>query len=125
MPNVLALRVPVRLQEVSDNGGRAALYQRIRDRVKQVPGVTAVGVVTHIPLSGSDDDGRLRDRPFEGAVVRAVRELSGGHARYFDSLRIPILQGRDFTDVGRRQVAAGDRRRRDAGASRRFRTSRT
>src|SRR6185503_1289080 len=52
-PNVLTLRVPFDFQRYTSRSARAALYQRIRDRVKQVPGVTDVGIVTHIPLSGS------------------------------------------------------------------------
>jgi predicted permease len=97
--NVLTFRVPYDFRRYPSNGARAQLYQRIRDRVKQVPGVTAVGVVTHIPLSGSVMmDGYETDLSKEPSFepYANYQAVSPG---YFESLRIPLLQGRDFTDV--------------------------
>ena len=104
--------------EHPSNGARAALYQRIRDRVSRCPASTAVGVVTHIPLSGSDDDGRLRDGPVEGAVVRAVRELPGGHARVLrQRCGFRSCRGATSRTSKTRKSQPVDHRRRDAGAS--------
>ena len=77
---------------------RAALYQRIRDRVRQVPGVMEAGVVTHLPLSGSTMmDGYEADLSKETSFGQ-VANYQGVTPGYFRTLRIPILQGRDFTD---------------------------
>ncbi len=75
------------------------LFQRIRDRVAEVPGVTAAGVISHLPLSGStlmagyDTDLSRRELSFDtNANYQAVAP------GYFSAMRIPILDGRDFTD---------------------------
>ena len=97
-PNVLALRVPYDFRKYPNNAARAQLYQRIRDRVKQVPGVTAVGVVTHIPLSGQTMmDGYETDLTKEPSF-EPYANYQAVTPGYFDSVRIPILQGRDISD---------------------------
>ena len=97
--NVLTFRVPYDFRRYTTNGSRAELYQRIRDRVKQVPGVTSVGVATHVPLSGSVMmDGYETDLSKEPSF----EPYANYHAvtpGYFDSVRIPILQGRDIADA--------------------------
>ena len=97
-PNVLTLRVPYDFRKYPNTAARAQLYQRIRDRVRQVPGVAAVGVVTHVPLSGQTMmDGYETDLSKEPSFNPAAnyQAVTPG---YFESVRIPILKGRDFTD---------------------------
>lgn len=96
--NVLTFRVPYDFRRHPGNGRRAELFQRIRDRVRQVPGVVAVGVITHIPLSGSVMmDGYETDLSKEPSF-EPYANYQAVTPGYFDSLRIPIRQGRDFTD---------------------------
>jgi len=97
--DVLTFRVPYDFRRYPNNGARADLYQRIRDRVRQVPGVTSVGVSTHVPLSGSVMmDGYETDLSKEPSFdpYANYHAVTPG---YFDSLRIPFIQGRDFADV--------------------------
>jgi predicted permease len=103
-PNVLTFRVPYESDRFSTHRdsfrlARASLYQRIRDRVRAVPGVTAVGVVTHVPLSGSTMmDGYEADLSKEPSFDQTAnyQAVTPG---YFEALRIDMLQGRDFTDA--------------------------
>jgi len=96
--DVLTLRVAYDSKRYPTGGARAALYQRIRDRVRQVPGVTDAGVVTHVPLSGSTMmDGYEADLSKETSFGQAAN-YQGVTPGYFRTMRIPILQGRDFTD---------------------------
>jgi putative ABC transport system permease protein len=96
--NVLTFRVPYDFRRHPGNRGRAELFQRIRDRVKQVPGVEAVGVITHIPLSGSVMmDGYETDLSKE-VSFEPYANYQAVTSGYFASLRIPFRQGRDFTD---------------------------
>ena len=103
-PDVLTLRVPYDFSRFSmhqDSIGRAraTLYQRIRDRVSGVPGVTAVGIVTHVPLSGSTMlDGYEADLSKEPSFEQSAnyQAVTPG---YFNALHIPVVQGRDFTDA--------------------------
>ena len=97
-PNVLTLRVQYDFGRFNSNRQRAELYQRIRNRVAEVPGVSAVGVVTHLPLSGSTMmDGYEADLSKEPSFDQPAnyQAVTPG---YFNAVRIPILQGRDFTD---------------------------
>jgi putative ABC transport system permease protein len=97
-PNVATFRVPPDFRKYGGQKDLPRLYQRIRDRVRQVPGVTAVGIVTHLPLSGSTMmDGYSRDLTKEVSFDQSAnyQAVTPG---YFDALRIPILEGRDFTD---------------------------
>ncbi|HET9370629.1 MAG TPA: ABC transporter permease [Vicinamibacterales bacterium] len=97
-PNVMTFRVPFDFRRFPNPGARAQLYQRIRDRVRQVPGVTSVGVVTHIPLSGSTMmDGYETDLSKEPSF-EPYANYQAVTPGYFETLRIPIVQGRDFTD---------------------------
>jgi putative ABC transport system permease protein len=97
-PNVLTLRVAYDASRYSTGGERAELYQRIRDRVRQVPGVTDAGVVTNIPLSGlTMMDGYEADLSKEPSFAQSAN-YQGVSPGYFRTMRIPIVQGRDFTD---------------------------
>lgn len=96
--NVLTFRVPFDFRRHPGPRGRAELYQRIRDRVKQVAGVEAVGVITHIPLSGSVMmDGYETDLSKE-VSFEPYANYQAVTPGYFDSVRIPFRQGRDFSD---------------------------
>ncbi|MCU0756002.1 MAG: ABC transporter permease [Xanthomonadales bacterium] len=91
----------------------ALKHQQILDELATLPGVTAVGATNALPLAGGGADGnflKLR-HPDEvpdfdafvalardpGRVGSAVfRVVSEG---YFDSLSIPLLEGRSFTEA--------------------------
>jgi predicted permease len=95
---VLTVRVPYDRRVHDTNAKRAQLYQRIRDRVRQVPGVVAAGVVTHAPLGGSTMmDGYEADLSTEPSFEQSAnyQAVTPG---YFDAVNIRIIQGRDFTD---------------------------
>ena len=97
-PNVLTLRVGYDAARYSTRPERAELYQRIRDRVRQVPGVMDAGVVTHLPLSGSTMmDGYEADLSKEPSFAQGAN-YQGVSPGYFRTMHIPIVQGRDFTD---------------------------
>ena len=97
-PGVLALRVPFDFRAFPSPRARAELYQHIRDRVREVPGVQSAGVVTHIPLSGSTMmDGYQADLSKETSFDQSAN-YQAVSAGYFATAGIPLLQGRDFTD---------------------------
>ncbi len=96
-----------------------ALYQRVNDRLRRVPGVTAVGFGSIMPF-GEITETRNVQKPgptVEGATAgdTSIR-LGGGSAgpvradlvdaiatsispSYFDALGLSILRGRDFTEA--------------------------
>jgi putative ABC transport system permease protein len=97
--DVLTLQVPYDRARYRSDTARALLYQRIRDRVRQVPGVIDVGVATHIPLSGSTMlDGYEANLGKEPSFDQSAN-YQGVTPGYFKSLRISLVEGRDFTDA--------------------------
>lgn len=71
----------------------------IRQRIEQLPGVTSAAVTSQVPFLGAGatvafvvvDDPRGDTSPRSGAVQIVS-------SRFFETLRIPLLEGRDFTD---------------------------
>jgi putative ABC transport system permease protein len=80
---------------------RLVLYSELIERVRHLPGVTAAGTITELPLSGRENDTGFK---IEG---RAIAESETGDynanqrvasAEYFRTMGIPVLQGRVFTE---------------------------
>jgi predicted permease len=85
---------------------RTALYHRMRDELRAVPGVESVDAVSRLPLSGSalgaavQVEGRDSGNG-EGPSVEFGRATPG----YFATMRIPLRSGRLFDDHDDAQVA--------------------
>ena len=74
---------------------QVAFWETFADRLRAVPGVTAVGGATRIALQGLDWTGDLSidGRPdFWGRELRHKQILPG----YFDAMGVPVLKGRAF-----------------------------
>ncbi len=95
--NVITMEMALTGQRYAATSGVAQLIHDSRERIHAVPGVEEVGVTNSLPLVGGfglpySVVGRpVTDSSNNGAEWKAV---SPG---YFNSLRIPILRGRDFT----------------------------
>jgi predicted permease len=78
----------------------AALYQRVEDAVRALPGVTDVALVNFLPLSGSSlpspvqVPGRVPDPEHDPPVVFITAS-----PHYFRVMRIPLRAGRTFTEA--------------------------
>jgi predicted permease len=77
---------------------RVAFQQRVTDEIRSVPGVAAAASSTQIPLSGASWFHFFRIPSLAGNEQLASRftYVSPG---YFETLKIPILSGRDFQDL--------------------------
>jgi putative ABC transport system permease protein len=97
---VLSMVVSVAGTKEAQPGRRAVLYPELLKKVRQLPGVMAVGGINHLPLAGDmwglgfEIEGRAASRPGEGprAVYRIA--LPG----YFETMRLPVLSGRVMTE---------------------------
>jgi predicted permease len=75
------------------------IYRRLLARVNALPGVRSASMVWLVPLSGAgwDDDVKILSGPDITADLRDTwANAIGPH--YFDTMRIPLLAGRDFTE---------------------------
>ena len=93
------LSMQLSLPEAHYAGLKVALfYDRLLDRVAQLPGVQAAGVCRFLPLSGSDAslNFQIEGQPRLNAADQPrakYRTASGG---YFAALGIPLIRGRLF-----------------------------
>jgi len=97
---VLALDIPLSRDRYKTPEQRAAAFQQLIARMKSVPGVRDVSVVSNVPLTDFDVEvsfnieGRAPYKPGEEAV--ADYTVAGND--YFRTMDIALLRGRVFTD---------------------------
>ena len=98
--NVLTMALVLPGAKYREQPQVAAFYNDLVQRVKTTPGVDSAAAVNHLPLGGSNSsesylvDGEPEPQPGqenEGRIRVATPE-------YFQTMRIPIMQGRGFTE---------------------------
>jgi predicted permease len=82
----------------------ARFFQQLVDRASHVPGVSAVGITSHLPLTDNGSD----HEPFyaEGDAssekkVPALEVYASADSGYFSAMKIPLLAGRTFDRLER------------------------
>jgi putative ABC transport system permease protein len=88
---------------------KVAFFTDLRRRLSAAPGVSAVGIVTSLPLGGLNNTGAtVVYRKADGSMS----DLSVGNrwiaGDYFASLNVPMLNGRAFTDADTDTVIVND-----------------
>ncbi len=83
-----------------ENPQRETFFSDLVRRVETVPGVESAALVNYLPLGGSNSSDAFL---IEGLPEpQPGQEFMGRYRvctpRYFDTMRIPILEGRSFTD---------------------------
>jgi putative ABC transport system permease protein len=82
---------------------RTAFYESVVREMEAIPGVRAVSAINHLPLAGDmwgmpyRPEGRPIPKPGEGVSTTYRVVLPG----YFKTMRLPLMQGRDFDDNDR------------------------
>jgi putative ABC transport system permease protein len=95
---VLTLQVALPESEYPDDAAAARFFQRAIDRLRALPGITAAGATSSLPLGGSASAGghEIEGQPAaEGAPppIFGTEYVSDG---YFQALGIPLLAGRSL-----------------------------
>jgi len=78
--------------------GRATFYERLRDRMAEVPQVEAVALATYSgipPQSGQRSVVEVPGRDMPGDEAPIVQRIS---ADYFSTMKIPLIRGRVWSD---------------------------
>ncbi|MFN7961457.1 MAG: ADOP family duplicated permease [Thermoanaerobaculia bacterium] len=94
---VFTFKVQMPSARFNSEENKSALFERIADELEALPGVSSVGAVSHLPLSGA----------FAGATFEASGDRAGAEAKtqadlflalpgYFETLAIPLAEGRGF-----------------------------
>src|SRR5499426_3077849 len=76
-----------------------SFYQRVAEKIAAIPGVEAVGAINTLPLSKGPTFGFR----VEGEPEKPVDQWPGANYRnltpdYFRAMKIPVMQGRSFTE---------------------------
>ena len=91
---VLIARTTFNRQRYPEGERRRDAERLMVERLRSLPGVTAVGLTTHLPLA----DGRQIGFILEGEDIGSVRSANNAlvSGEYFSALGIPLLRGRPF-----------------------------
>lgn len=104
---LLTMRFSLPVSQYKNDVQRAAFYEDLTTRVRTLPGVTAAGMVTTLPVTGHVMDNTftivghppLPPGQFLDAVLRAA------DPGYFQTMGIPLKRGRVFTASERLDAA--------------------
>jgi putative ABC transport system permease protein len=97
--NVLTMRLDLPDIKYPSEEKTTSFFQQLETRIGGLPGVESTGMITELPLSGQPNDipyyvdGRPPESQSLGGDFRFV------NTQYFQSLRIPLLRGRNFTEA--------------------------
>ncbi|HVR97762.1 MAG TPA: ABC transporter permease [Thermoanaerobaculia bacterium] len=96
---VLTLQLALPRAKYPEAPNVSAFYGEVIRRLEGLPGVESVGLVSHLPFSGSNFNSSLllEDRPWtpgQPLPTPNVRSVTPG---YFKTMGIPLRQGRTFT----------------------------
>jgi len=85
---------------------RHTFLQELLRELRDVPGVTSAGAVSHLPLGGADNWMRfsLEGRPSPAPGQEPNAPFRVATAGYFETMGIPLRRGRVFTDRDARRA---------------------
>ena len=95
--HAMTFRVHLPEPRYADPALRTSFFQEYHDRLEAIAGVSAVGAVSWLPVSGEYNSWGFRHRTSDGDVVwksANFRIVEGG---YFEALNINLVSGRYFT----------------------------
>ncbi len=98
--NVLTGSVPLPWVHYKDEKQRFAFVQKLEHELRQLPGVTAVGITTNLPFSGRLNDNAISidgQPPAPGQSLH-THYTSGVSGDFFSALGIPLREGRLLND---------------------------
>jgi putative ABC transport system permease protein len=97
---VVSASIALPKSRYSKNETRRDFMNRALAAIRTIPGVSSAGATEAIPLGGNHNDSVIlaegyQMKPGESLISPLAIAVTPG---YFDTLGIPILRGRDFTD---------------------------
>jgi putative ABC transport system permease protein len=96
---VLSFQVPISESKYKEDPQQVAFTSALLERLRALPGVTAAGMVSDLPLSGAEEieglviEGRPRPSQLSETPLADFRQASPG---YFETLGVRLIRGRTF-----------------------------
>lgn len=101
--SVVTGAVSLPAQAYPTDAARLAFYERLLDRLRALPGVTAAGATTVIPFGGASSDSVVwpADRPATGERTVVSPDQITVSPGYFEAMGMPMVAGRAFDGTER------------------------
>ena len=97
--HVLTMEVAASDPKYRDDKAAANFYREIEGGIARLPGVTAEGVVSVLPLTGSVGWGSINVEGYTPAPGQELQvDLRTASTDYFRAMKIPLLKGRFFSE---------------------------
>ena len=98
---ILAVQLSVPPGEISDPAAVADFYRQVRERISAQSGVQSVGAGTSVPLSGqlAFVTHSIEDHPTGPDDLPPLAFVTNADVGYFETLGIPIVDGRSLTST--------------------------
>jgi predicted permease len=98
--NVLTLELTMTGRKYVDSAAVLNTYKRLREQLEAIPGVSATGAITSLPLSQMMAWGPIivegrTPAAGEKFINADIRNVSGN---YFEAMQIPVIRGRLFSE---------------------------
>ena len=96
---IQTFRISISNSDVPDDGNVPRVEQQIQDKLAAIPGVSCVGFSTAVPMDGDNrfDNVFAADRDYAPGTVPPLRHLLFVSPKYFQTLGVPVIAGRDLT----------------------------
>jgi len=95
---VLSAKLSLRGEAYKEDKDQVLFWQALAERLEALPGVTAVGLTSKLPLEGGSNTSALvNDETYDPSVRRTNVERSSITPGYFETMGITLLRGRNLT----------------------------
>jgi putative ABC transport system permease protein len=95
--NVLTARISLPEHAYADLAARRQFYDRLLERVKNLPGVETASVSSAIPLRGGINGTVTLDGDMSPELASQLVEQNSITPDFFGAYRVPLMSGRNFT----------------------------
>jgi putative ABC transport system permease protein len=98
--NVETLRLALPATRYRNSQSISVFHDQVRQKILDLPGVTATGAISILPLSGPTGsiEFTIDGQPPVSASERPTTEYRVTDSTYFQAMGIPLLKGRNFSD---------------------------
>jgi putative ABC transport system permease protein len=100
--NLMTMVVRLPETKYKDDQQMVSFFRRTTERIRALPGVSDFGMVNYLPLYGglgAKTGYTIEGRPEVPRPQRPRTHVRVSDANYFKTMGIPLLRGRNFTDV--------------------------
>jgi putative ABC transport system permease protein len=103
---VLTARVELPSSKYKDDAKISEFYAQLLERIRQLPGVRSASADAYLPFTGgiSGTGVEVEGRPPLPAAEQPEVDIAVVEPHFFETLGIPLLSGRSFTDREAREV---------------------